>query len=274
MSPGDLRLSRRTLAALATAGGLLLAAVLAPASACAAAPMGSDLRPAITRAAEAIVRQDAGAEEQMRALREAGKDRRTEMLKEIAAFLSDSNSTEQSMAGALILNRLEFTADEKIDVALAGLPTAAPPLRRVLTDLLSTVDRPEGAEPDFAVYESRLRKPGPPPALIRYLYDVSPEAAVGIMERVFGAGAAGGSGEKVQIVTRILSRAGAGAAPTERDLAEARRALEALAADEAAWWRRLYVAALLSREPALATPQLTSRLRHDADPRVREALAP
>lgn len=236
--------------------------------------MGSDLRPAITRAAEAIVRQDAGAEEQMRALREAGKDRRTEMLKEIAAFLSDSNSTEQSMAGALILNRLEFTADEKIDVALAGLPTAAPPLRRVLTDLLSTVDRPEGAEPDFAVYESRLRKPGPPPALIRYLYDVSPEAAVGIMERVFGAGAAGGSGEKVQIVTRILSRAGAGAAPTERDLAEARRALEALAADEAAWWRRLYVAALLSREPALATPQLTSRLRHDADPRVREALAP
>jgi len=232
----------------------------------------ADIQGTIEQAVDAVVRQDVGAGERFQALRQLALGRRDEVLLQLALYLSLSTGTERSMAGALILQRLEFTPEEKLDVALPNLASADPALRGVLTELLGTIDRAEGGEPDFRLYEARIMKGrlSPPPALIRYIYEVSPDAALRSMERVYGTV---GAGATIEALKEILSRRDASTAWSARDLAQARAALEALGADPA-WWRRLYVASLLRRDPELATPALTDRLRNDSNHLVRDTLAP
>ena len=120
-----------------------------------------DVLDAVARADEAAFNR--GLEE----LR--GTDRR-QVIVQLAILQSRSTSTEESMGAAVLLDRLAFTADEKIDAVLSHLDAAEPALRRALTEILGTVDRrPDGA-PDFRVYEERLRLGGDEaPTLIRYL---------------------------------------------------------------------------------------------------------
>ncbi len=226
----------------------------------------------IEKAVDAVVRQDAAAGESFEALRQLAMGRRSEVLLQLALYLSKSTGTERSMAGALILQRLEFTPEEKLDVALANLESDDSALHRVLTEMLGTVDRNQEGVPDFSVYEARLRKDSlsPPPVLIRYIYEASPDAALRSMERVYGGARAGATLGTLQ---EILSRRDASTAWSANELVQARDALEALGADPA-WWRRLYVATLLRRNPELATPALTDRLRNDSSQLVRDALAP
>jgi len=251
---------------------LSLCAMSALAATQARPPLDAGIQERIEQAVAAVVRQDDSAGEHFQALRQLAMGRRDEVLLQLVLYLSVSMGTERSMAGALILQRLEFTLEEKLDVALPNLESDDPSLRRVLTELLGTIDRAEGGEPDFRLYEARIMKDrlSPPPALIRYIYEVSPDAALRSMERVYGAA---GAGAALDALKEIISGRDASTAWSARDLAEARGALEALGADPA-WWRRLYVAALLRRDPELATPTLTDRLRNDSNQLVRAALAP
>ncbi|HET6373539.1 MAG TPA: hypothetical protein VFG76_09540, partial [Candidatus Polarisedimenticolia bacterium] len=173
-----------------TLGAMLAAAGTGPAS----APPRADaaIRARIEQAVAAVVRQDDNAGERFDALREVAMGRRQEVLLQLALYLSEATGTEQSMAGALILQRLEFTPDEKLDVALPNLDSVGPALRRVLTEVLGTIDRTEGGDPDFRLYEARLLKdrPSPPPALIHYMFEVSPDAALRSLERAYGGGGA------------------------------------------------------------------------------------
>ncbi|MGH9869083.1 MAG: hypothetical protein ACREAA_13075 [Candidatus Polarisedimenticolia bacterium] len=202
----------------------------------------------IEQAVESIVRQDDAAVARFETLRGLGVGRRAELLLQLALYLETATGTEQSMGGALIVRQLAFTPDEKLDAVLPRLPEAGPNLRRVFTELLSTIDRPEGGDPDFLVYEERIRtdKAGSTDALILYMYEVSPEAALAAMERVHGSAARNGAASRsVESIDR-MSR-------------------------DAAWWRRLYAAAVLRERPDLATPGIASRLRNDTHPLVRRA---
>ena len=228
----------------------------------------------IAQTVDAVVREDPAAGESFEALRQLAMQRRREVLLQMALYLSKSTGTERSMAGALVLQRLEFTPNEKIDVALANLEVEDPALHRVLIEVLGTIDRNQDGQPDFGVYEARLRKDrlSPPPELVRYIYETSPDAAVRVMDRVFGSGG-GGAGATLGTLQNLLSRRDVSTAWSARELAEARAALETLGGDPA-WWRRLYVATLLRRDPYLATPSLADRLRSDSNELVRGAIAP
>lgn len=236
-----------------------------------------ELQARIEQAVVAIVRQDDSAGERIEALRELAGGRRGMLLLQLALYLKGSGGTEQSMAGALILHRLEFTPDEKLDAILPHLDAAEPRLRRVFTEILSTIDRPEGGEPDFSFYEARIsrEKRTPPPALIRYLYEVSPDAAVRSMERVFGGFGGKDAGRdaaasKFSDLRELLTRRETSLSWSAQDKSRAQTALEELSRDPA-WWMRLYVAAVLKRDHELATPAITERLRNDPDSLVRRA---
>src|SRR5262245_33971067 len=149
----------------------------------------ANIQALIERAVGAIVRGDADVTARFDALRDPGiGDRRTVLL-QLALYLEGAVGTERSMSGALILQQLGFTPEEKLQAILPHLDTAGPGLRHVFTELLGTIDRPEGGKPDFHIYENHLEKMkgAPPRALIRYLYEVSPDTALASMERVYGS---------------------------------------------------------------------------------------
>lgn len=231
----------------------------------------------IEQAVAAVVRQDDAAPERIEMLRALAGGRRGTLLLQLALYLKESSGTEQSMAGALILHHLAFTPKEKLETILPHLETADPGLRRVFKELLGTIDRRDGGEPDFRFYEARIRKEreSPPPALVRYLYEVSPSAAVRSMARIYGGADAGRAAEagKLEDLRDLLARRDVSLAWSAQDRSRAQAALEALSRDPA-WWIRLYVAAILNRDPELATPAMTDRLKHDPDALVRDTFSP
>ena len=231
----------------------------------------------IEETVSAIARQDATAPDRIASLQRLAAGRREILLLQLALYLETSDGTERSMAGALLLRHLAFTPREIVETVVPNLEGARPALRRVLTEILGTIDRREGGEADFRVYESWLKGRGgaPPAALVGYLYEVSPDEGLACMRRVYGGGSQtlpeveGAIGElKAMVAARDASRAWN---TKERDRAAA--ALETLSRDPA-WWVRRYAATILSVAREAATPSVVQRLKADTDPLVREALAP
>jgi hypothetical protein len=202
-------------------------------------------------------------------LRELQPDREA-MLQQLALFLAASTSTEESMTGAAVLHDFDFTTDEKLRAVVPHLDVADPALRKVLEEILSTVDRPDGGEPDFGAYEEYLRStPGQrPDGLILYMYRVAPVAAVESMHRIpRGVTGPAAMGEILELQEMVAKHPGVIAwSPEDRDAA--RQALDRLSRDSSPWVR-LYVKATLEREPELATPALQERLAADPEPLVR-----
>jgi len=150
-----------------------------------------EVQTGITRTVEAIV--DAGrsgseeeALQQIDRLEKTTAGDREALLLQLLLYLAEAKGTEQAMGGALLMNHLEFSIEEKIGVALSYLEADDRALQKLLRELLSTVDRPDGGEPDFRAYETVLHrdKNDPPLALIRYMFSVSPEEASRSLNRV------------------------------------------------------------------------------------------
>jgi len=215
--------------------------------------------------------QDGTTGEQVEALRQAADGRREALLVQLALFLGDSESTEESSVGALLVQALEFTPDEKLTAVLPHLDAEPASLRKVLTEILSTIDRPDGGTPDFAFYEQWLRQHGrePSAALIRYMYQVSPGMALAGMTRVFsGEGTAAPNPAGVSALETLVARHEGLLPWTEGERADAGEVLDRLA-DDPSWWVRLYAAATLQKETGLGTPALRARLAADQDALVR-----
>lgn len=191
---------------------------------------------------------------------------REELLLQIALFLRDAGGTEEAMTGALVLHRLAFTPTEKIAAIVPQLETDDESLRRVFDDLLSTVDRPEGGDPDFAPYLPLLGGEAPPAGLVRYLYTVDPGRAVDAMVAAAPGRKADPDVAAVETVRRELSREGT-VDPAALD--RVRAALDRLSRSPA-WWVRLYAAAVLEAAPSLADPGVAARLARDENPVVRD----
>lgn len=237
----------------------------------------AELQTRIEQAVVAVVQQDDAAAERIEALRDLARGRRGALLLQLALYLKEAGGTERSMGGALVLHHLGFTPEEKLETVLPYLDTGDPGLRRVFAEILGTIDRKEGGAPDFRFYEAWLSKENrsPPPALIRYLYEVSPDAALDSMARIYGGESVGHgeSANRVGDLRELLRRRDTSMTWSTKHRARAVAALETLSRDPA-WWVRLYAAAVVKANPDLATPASKSRLESDPDPLVRAALSP
>jgi len=224
----------------------------------------------ITDVVTAMV-QDGTTQDQVEALQQATDGRREALLVQLALFLNDSESTEESMVGALLVQALEFTPEEKLTAVLPHLETESVSLRTVLAEILGTIDRPDGGTPDFAVYEQWLRQRGREPnaALIRYMYHVSPGLALAGMTRVFSDdGTAAANPADVAALEALVAKHEGLLPWTEDERADAGAVLDRLAEDPS-WWVRLYAAATLREEPELETSALRARLAADQDALVQ-----
>lgn len=252
----------------------LLSGTISPSFASSGLEVDPAMQERIERTVAAIVTEDPAVQERFDELKAlSGADRRT-LLLQLALYLERSDSTEGSMGGAILLDRLEFTPEEKLDSVLPHVEEADSGTRRVLTEILGTIDRPDGGEPDFSFYESHLESDRPPPtrALILYMYEVSPIAALESMNKVYG-GRAGGPGrlpDRIRDLEAILDRSEGSLSWPEADRTRALEILDALSRDPA-WWIRLCAAEILGRASAFGAEEIARRLENDPDPLVRTA---
>jgi hypothetical protein len=231
----------------------------------------------IANVVAAIVRVGEGGDrsalpDQIARLERLAGDREA-LLLELAWYLSRASGTEQSMGAALLVDHLNFTDDEKIAAIVAQLGSSDGAWLHALTDLLSTVDRPRGGDPDFSPYEPLLRQAaGPPEGLVDYLFGVSRGEALSTLTRVYlrDESRRDAVGTTVEAVERVLESWQSGVVPTPAAQRETIERLDLLSRNES-WWVRLYVAKTIRREPRLATPELADRLRQDEHPLVQQA---
>jgi hypothetical protein len=103
---------------------------------------------------------------------------------------------------------------------------------------------------------------------MRYMYEVSPAAALASMTRIFG----GKPVTDVEELEAELARHEGLVPWSDAERIRASGSLEQLAQD-ASWWVRMYSAATLRKAPELATESLQARFSADPDPLVR-SMAP
>jgi hypothetical protein len=231
---------------------------------------------AIEETASAIVRNDEAAADRFASLQRLGERDRAALLMQMALYLEAAVGTERSMAGAIVLGRLEFTPRETVEAVVPRLEDAGPALRRVLAGMLEAVDRRDGGEADFRVYDAWLAGHGgrPPAAFVAYLYDASPDEAAHCMQRVYGRAAAPrpDSLRAIDELKTIVAGRDVSRALTQDERTRGAAALATLVADPA-WWVRRYAATVLRDDAALGTPAVIGRLKEDPDALVRQGLA-
>ena len=230
---------------------------------------------AIEETVSAIVRHDDAAAERFASLQAIGERGRAALLLQMALYLETAAGTERSMAGAVVLQRLDFTPKETIEAAAPRFDEAGPALRRVFAEMLDAVDHHGGGEADFRVYDAWLGGRGsrPPAGFVAYLYDASPDEAVLCLQRVYGRAAPLPPGPMRAIgdLKGIVGGRDVSRSLTEGERTRAAASLTTLVADSA-WWVRRYAAAVLRDDAALGPPSLIERLKEDPDPLVREGL--
>lgn len=145
--------------------------------------------------------------------------------------------------------------DALIDAVLPYIETQDTLLRQQVRSALRWIDQTTGSKKDFTGYESYLqaRKDDPPHALVKYMYDRAPQAAVLSMSRIYGNKAV-----ETEVADKLKG--------------DPKAALQALA-DRPEWWARLYVAETMKKQPQLRDPAILKKLDKDDHPLVKAKVA-
>lgn len=239
------------------------------------------LQQQIEKTARAIVKvnDDAGAEvavRELETLKKIAKGDYVTLVRQLAYYRQQNpNNMKKAMGSAGVFKYLRVPRKTVRDAVVPYLGTKNPEMKKILEDFLSEVDRPDGAPPDFSLYEPVIRKnkASPPKNVIGYMYRTSPGRALLTMKRIYipesGQGDALVSFEGV--IKDLMEKENRSLL-SEELTPEVREALDELARKDK-WWIRLFVAENLRRHEELRTRELVDRLLKDADPFVREAVS-
>lgn len=194
---------------------------------------------------------------------------RESLLRQIVFYRAATPGNEPAMASALLVEVLDFTVQEKIGALVPLLDSADARVLASTRELLSTIDRPAGAAPDFRAYEAVLRGDERSAAgLIRYLYSVSPVEALESTMRAFVDRSL-----DVDTATRVLALEGLRSTDGDGTISNATQASDAIAmlSQHDSWCVRLYAAQWIRLQPELASRETLARLRSDPHALVRDA---
>lgn len=172
--------------------------------------------------------------------------KRTMVANGVIALLLDWDPRSQQLTSASSLTLVK--------AVLPYLRTLDQPVKNELHHTLEWVDQLQGTKKDFTQYEVFLTAStnAPADALIGYMYDRDPSAAVRSMARVYGSGS-----DEADVATAIKG--------------DPKVALQSLAA-RPEWWARLYVAETMKKTPRLRDAAILAQLERDEHPLVREAV--
>lgn len=180
------------------------------------------------------------------------------LVQQVMLYLRFKANTEERGYGAVvILNKLDVDKTTKIKAAMPQLDATDAQLQKIASDVLRSADKDNSHADgtDFSLYDGILRETPitPPAALVRYMYDRNPQAAVVTVARIFGQNVP---------ETEVAAKAKGGVKESVDYFA-----------GRSEWWAHLYVAAMMEKEPYLRTPELVKKLEQDDNPLVREKLS-
>lgn len=213
--------------------------------------------------------------EGIRGLEQAAGGDRSILMAQLAIYLAGAEGTERAMGAALLFDHFGFSPGEIVAVIAPRLDVDDPRCRQTYRGLLTTVDRPDGGDPDFGPYVEYLREAGidPPEPLIEYMYGVAPTLALSALAEVYvkdpaerawiEAAARDAAGV---LGAQRASGAGAGDASPQAEVVEL---LDRLSRSDR-WWVRMFVREFVAAAPSYASPALMDRLRADERTLVRE----
>lgn len=194
------------------------------------------------------------------------------LVPQLVVYTLQQRDTRAAMIPAAIRARMGITDGQLVEALLPYLDTPDRQQRAQIDNWLAGIDR-KGEKRDYAVYRAVIvvHRADPPLGLVRYMYTTEPDAALTALADVYATPEERGALAVTRApIVRAIDAQRAGRLDAEQ-LAAARQALPALCAS-AAWWVRLYAAAVLVQMPMLRTPQLVDALRDDANPLVREMM--
>jgi hypothetical protein len=183
---------------------------------------------------------------------------KTFLVQQVVLYLRFNANTEDRGYGAVvILNKLNMDKATKIKAILPHLNASDAELRNIAMHVLRSTDKAKARTErvDFAAYEQVLRENPMKQtiALIGYMFDRDPQAAVLTVSRVYSPDVS---------ETEITAKAKSGV----------KESVDYFAA-RPEWWAHLYVAAMIEKEPYLRTPELVKKLEQDDNPLVREKVS-
>ena len=180
-----------------------------------------------------------------------------------------------AMLPAVIADRLHISDVQMAAALVPYLETPDEKLHAELDNLLGGIDdkQPDGRR-DFTAYAEILRRDrdAPPFALVRYMYRVDPDAALGAFAEI-DATAPEKHAEILAARDRVAAlraQRAAGAIVAADERATTRATLAGLAR-RPEWWARLYAVTAMGVLPGLRTPELVKVLGEDRHQLVRDA---
>ncbi len=180
------------------------------------------------------------------------------LFQQVVLYMRFGAKSEERGYGAMgMLSKLNVDRTTKINAILPQLDASDAELRNIAVQLLRSIDkdkaRAEGV--NFDAYEQVLRENprNQPMALISYMYDRDPQAAVKSIARVYAPDVA---------QSEVVAKASIGA----------KESVDYFAA-RSEWWAHLYVVAMMEKNPSLQTPELVKKLEEENNPLVREKLS-
>lgn len=213
-----------------------------------------------------------------------GLDRRELLLQTLLSYKGDADHRENPQ-GEILKRTLIFRLAEGIpeqDLVALLVPyleaTTEPQMQHNLMMPLNAILFRNGRHrPDFKKLEPFLatKKASPPTNLItRVMLQNNPHAALNTLAEVY----AESPDEKKLLqatapTVQKASEATRGHMPNSGEMRDVAMSELAGLSNRKEWWVRLYVAAVMEKEPYLRTPELVKKLEQDTDPLVREKVS-
>ena len=226
----------------------------------------------------ATEQQQSDALNQLRARDDAT---RRQLVRQLLYYSSRAHDTADAMAAGAILHKLDIPDQAVTEALVPLLGTTDQDLGKSVQNILGGIEgRAAGRTPDFSAYREIIADAvretnGPPDALIRYMYESDPGAALLTLMRAYQLRQPATLKTLLwaeHVVSDVLWKQRNGFLnPDEIEPAGAAE-LARLARHEA-WWVRLYVAEIMRQHPAFRQPALVERLKRDAHHLVREAVS-
>lgn len=197
------------------------------------------------------------------------------LLKEVLDYTPRLEDNDQLARYQRLLDVLRAPRSAVVDAAAAHLPSSNVREAEIARNLLKWASPPDPRGPaDFTQFVAYLRghQAQLPQALVLWMYQRDPAAAMEQMMALYGSRMASEDMHTMVIAARVLDQF---EWKLRHNLASAADA-DALAIEQLGklarfeqWWVRLYAAQMLARYPQLRQDAIVERLTKDPDPLVR-----
>ncbi|GJM23955.1 MAG: hypothetical protein DHS20C16_03700 [Phycisphaerae bacterium] len=224
---------------------------------------------------------EAARESLLGRLRQYDRTDRTTLVQQLTLFAMDAQSTRSSMFAGALISEFKMSDDDVIKSLIPMMATDNAKLQKQIKGMLAEYeDQSASRPPDFSKYRAIIANEiregrAAPVELVLHMYDVDPGAGLLTMMRASQMRDPDELREVLwaeHVVSDSIWQKTHGFIERDAVESQATEQLERIAG-HSKWWARLYVPAVMKREPTLKSMGLLEGLSNDPNAFVADAAA-